>query len=161
MAAMRRGHLQRGWCKGGIFHPRCRFCYLLHDSSKRITSYINNLHPQQHEPLYSVIEKIIGHVIPSWNMTLTGLKSSYHSSLRIVYKDVIYDPDPESWPETEYPQAEGESEDEFYDRRRQWIRDTRRIVQPEPGQFMVPFPRKPEHLVDLKRDTESRASRSL
>jgi len=67
-----------------------------------------------------------------------------------VYKDVVYDPDPELWPETEGPQqAEGEDEDEFYERRQQWIRDTRRIVQPEPGQFEV---HEPEETVDLKRD---------
>lgn len=73
--------------------------------------------------------------------------------MRILYEDVIYDPDPESWPETDGPQeAEDEDEDDFNDRRQQWILDTRRIVQPEPGQFKEPIPRKPEEMVDLRRD---------
>ncbi len=37
----------------------------------RITSYINNLHPQHHKDLYSIIEQIIDCSIPLWNITLT------------------------------------------------------------------------------------------
>ena len=86
-------------------------------------------------------------------MTLTALKFRDPSLPRIVYDDVVYDPDPESWPETERPQQdEGEDEDDFLDRQQQWIRDNRRIVQPEPEQFKVPPPRVPEEVVDLKRD---------
>ena len=100
--------------------------------------------------MYSVIGKIIGRVIPLWNMTLTALKFPDPSLPRIVYTDVVYEPDPESWSEAEGPQqADDEDENEFWDRRQQWIRDTRRIVQPEPGEFKMPFP--PVH-VDLKRD---------
>ncbi|KAF8330212.1 hypothetical protein F5887DRAFT_97981 [Amanita rubescens] len=37
----------------------------------RITSYINNLRPQYHKDLYSIIEQIIDCSIPLWNITLT------------------------------------------------------------------------------------------
>ena len=40
----------------------------------RITSYINNLHPQRHRDLYSIIEKIITCAIPLWNTTLSWQK---------------------------------------------------------------------------------------
>jgi hypothetical protein len=36
----------------------------------RITSYINNLHPTNHEALYRTIEKIIGLSVPLWNDVL-------------------------------------------------------------------------------------------
>lgn len=39
-----------------------------------IVSYINNLHPQRHANLYSIIENIIGKVIPLWNQTLSPLR---------------------------------------------------------------------------------------
>jgi hypothetical protein len=35
-----------------------------------ITSYINNLHPQKHRGLYSIIEKVISQTILLWNMTV-------------------------------------------------------------------------------------------
>ena len=39
----------------------------------RITSYINNLHPQRHADLYQIIEQVIGCAIPLWNITLAPL----------------------------------------------------------------------------------------
>lgn len=35
-----------------------------------ITSYINNLHPQEHKPLYGVMEKLISKAIPLWDNLL-------------------------------------------------------------------------------------------
>ena len=34
------------------------------------TSYINNLHPKQHEGLYSTISKVVSKAIPMWNQVL-------------------------------------------------------------------------------------------
>ena len=132
-----------------IFIPQ-RLPRYLRVASNRITSYINNLHPKKHTSLYKVIEEIIGHAIPLWNVTLSALKFPDPSLPRIVYTDVVYVPDPESWPETEGLQPdEDEDENEFWDRRQRWIRDTRRIVQPEPKGFEAPVPLG--H-VDLRRD---------
>lgn len=42
-------------------------------------------------------------------------------------------------PEDEKPQQEdGETEDQFWDRRNDWEEDTRKVVQPEPGAFRAP-----------------------
>ena len=37
----------------------------------RITSYINNLHPQKYQNLYSLIERVIDAAIPLWNLSLS------------------------------------------------------------------------------------------
>ncbi|KAJ3513910.1 hypothetical protein NLJ89_g2677 [Agrocybe chaxingu] len=36
----------------------------------KITSYINNLHPERHKVLYGLIEQVIDAAIPLWNMSL-------------------------------------------------------------------------------------------
>ncbi|KAK2462932.1 hypothetical protein APHAL10511_005130 [Amanita phalloides] len=61
----------------------------------RITSYINNLHPQNHKNLYTVIEQIIGCTIPLWNCTLSALENVDSQNRRIVYTDIEYDSDNE------------------------------------------------------------------
>ncbi|KAJ0368393.1 hypothetical protein COL154_002677 [Colletotrichum chrysophilum] len=40
----------------------------LDDEKPRIASYINNLHPTKHADLYSVIEKVLGKVVPLWDV---------------------------------------------------------------------------------------------
>ncbi|KAF8465067.1 hypothetical protein BDZ91DRAFT_681804 [Kalaharituber pfeilii] len=41
------------------------------EKSAEITSYIPNLHPTIHAPLYPLISQLITHTIPLWNLTLT------------------------------------------------------------------------------------------
>jgi len=73
----------------------------------RITSYINNLHPQRHKDIYGIIEKIIAKVIPLWNMTLTPLQEGFTTPPRISNTTACeYDPDPDTIPEEEKPQRE-------------------------------------------------------
>ncbi|KAF8885766.1 hypothetical protein BD779DRAFT_1673492 [Infundibulicybe gibba] len=134
----------------------------------RITSYINNLDPEQHRDLYQVIEQFISRAIPMWNMTLTPLRNrGYHYS-RITYTACEYDLDPGRLPDTEGPQMEeGEDEDDYWERWHHWIEATRRVVLPEPGEFQPhPVPKrsrneyfglkaeelKPWKAVDLRRD---------
>ncbi|KAF8656134.1 hypothetical protein AX16_002736 [Volvariella volvacea WC 439] len=65
----------------------------------KITSYINNLHPERHRDLYGVIEKLIAKATPLWNLTLTELlnKASDISIPRIIYTNIYYaDPDDRS-----------------------------------------------------------------
>ncbi|KAG6860728.1 hypothetical protein C0995_008084 [Termitomyces sp. Mi166 len=117
----------------------------------KIKSYINNLHPGEHKSLYSVIEEIITQAIPLWNMSLSPLGDDRFRYDRISYSSCEYDPDPENIPETEGPQQEeSEDEDEYLERREEWIRDTCVIIQPEPGDFAAPAFN--EHLVGKKRD---------
>ncbi|KAF8065186.1 hypothetical protein FPV67DRAFT_1696141 [Lyophyllum atratum] len=134
----------------------------------KITSYINNLHPELHSGLYSVIEQIIFKTIPLWNLTLSPLKSRFLTRTRIAYTECVYDPDPENGPATDGPQQEdGEDEDAYDERRQEWYEATRRVVQPEPGTFAphILHPHvhpefyvkgthkfKPEFFVDLQRD---------
>ena len=106
----------------------------------RITSYINNLHPQKYENLYAVIGEIISCAIPLWNLTLTPVKALFLQYHRIYYEGMSD------------LEAEG---------------DNQEIIQPEPGPFQPPsvpdhmVPEffdettqtlKPEKAVDLRRD---------
>ncbi|TFK31619.1 hypothetical protein BDQ12DRAFT_693870 [Crucibulum laeve] len=137
--------------------------------SVKITSYINNLHPRHHKHLYYIIEKIIARAIPLWNLTLNTLKAPQTVMQRICYEEVEYDPDPEAADESEGPQQEdGEDDDTFYERRREWISDTRRVVQPEPeGLYKPPFAMSasqcygmdeltPKYSIDLRRHCRER-----
>jgi hypothetical protein len=119
----------------------------------KITSYINNLHPQNHQDVYSVIENIIIKVLPLWNMTLTPLKDQdwYH---RIDY-DLKFDPDPDYMDEEDKPQQEeGEEDDAFWERRENWEENYRKTVLPEPESFIRP--RHPDTKVNLKKDYANR-----
>jgi hypothetical protein len=125
----------------------------------------------KHKDIYLVLEQIIARTIPLWNQTLTALKSGIASGgVRINYPDAVYDPDPENGPDEDGPQQEdGEDENDYYERRERWIKDTRRVVRPEPDDFHWPpfqFSEhfydsgtkelKPELTVDIFRDYKSR-----
>ena len=102
-------------------------------------------------------------------MTLTPMKGDgrYLRYERIKF-ELEFDPDPDNIPEEDRPpQEDDEDEDDYYDRIWQWENDTRRAVQPEPGEFKPPTAAehlstrifepgtdilKPEASVDLKRD---------
>ncbi|KAG6913482.1 hypothetical protein DXG01_006524 [Tephrocybe rancida] len=108
-------------------------------SSVKITSYINNLHPEKHADLYAVIEQLIGHTIPLWNATLTPLKAPRLRFNRVPYEVCVYDPDPENWDESELPEAESdEDEDDYNERLEEFYEATRVVVQPDAGTFILP-----------------------
>ncbi|KAF9469543.1 hypothetical protein BDZ94DRAFT_7880 [Collybia nuda] len=114
----------------------------------RITSYINNLHPQKHADLYKTIEKIIERTIPVWNMTLTPLRGDLNES-RIQY-DLLYDPNPEL-DDIEGSQGQpNEETDDFYERQMNWTAATRKLVLPEPGLFHPPP--EPKNPVNIRKD---------
>lgn len=120
----------------------------------RITSYINNLHPNKHPELYSIIETVISKSIPLWNMTLSALEHKLRSSWRMQYS-VEYDPDPEEMDDADKPpREEDEDEDEYYERLEEWGDSVRKVVQPEPGDFAPP--EAEEESVDLVRDYAQR-----
>ncbi|GLB36554.1 putative protein of unknown function (DUF4246) [Lyophyllum shimeji] len=139
------------------------------EGSVKITSYINNLHPEKHRDLYAVIEQVIARAIPLWNLSLTPVKLPLASN-RVKFERVEYDIDLYAMSDSEGPQREdGEDEYAWMDRREEWCRQNRVITQPEPGDFV---PRsvaphisnpgeyfiedthelKPEKTVDLWRD---------
>lgn len=55
----------------------------------KITSYINNLHPEKHQVLYLVVEKLISIAIPAWNGVLTkGYDESNHPRIQTLRAEV-------------------------------------------------------------------------
>jgi hypothetical protein len=108
----------------------------------RITSYINNLHPQKHQDLYKIIEQIIDKVLPLWNMTLSPVfDNDFRYPKRIQFNGPVYDPDPDYVEVDGRPeQGPNETEDDYYDRLSDWDNDFKlsHIVQPEPDKFVPP-----------------------
>ena len=113
------------------------------DPVHSITSYINNLHPQHHSQLYSVIEKVIAKVIPLWSLTLSPMRRQFVAIRpRIVQDAVEYihinkDQQP--------LKAKDETRIDWYERRDTWKRQNRILIMPEPGEFMTREERVPEH----------------
>ncbi|PWY75988.1 hypothetical protein BO94DRAFT_523714 [Aspergillus sclerotioniger CBS 115572] len=102
----------------------------------RITSYINNLSPTKHQPLYQVVEKIIDASIPLWDTSLTEVRGFQNE--RIPYEKVVYLDHPE--PEPEPKDEEERWSDEFCERHDEWRRSTP-IQLPEPStRFSPPRP---------------------
>ncbi|KAF8885777.1 hypothetical protein BD779DRAFT_658289 [Infundibulicybe gibba] len=156
-----------------FFHPwnefSCKFQWLpcevnISQEHVRIVSYINNLNPQKYRDLYQVIEQIISHAIPMWDMTLTPLKVEEYRYTRLTYSGCEYDLNP-------VPQVE----DNYWDQQADWIwpslelnrRRSGNNTQPDAGEFQLPsMPMEMwdgyldfrtrelsrEHVVDLRRD---------
>lgn len=98
----------------------------------RITSYINNLHPQHNKGLYSVVEQVIIRTVPLWNRTLTALqvdggRGELNPARIPTYNGPSYGDEEE--PEME----EGEDDDDYSDRLRAWRRSN--VLKPEPVIF--------------------------
>ena len=93
--------------------------------------------------MYCVIEDVILTAIPLWDLSLAPHATFRPRARRIAYKEVIYDPDPEQEvfpPEPEDHEDEGEDEfeprvDAYWD----WVKETRKVVLPEPAKF-TPLP---------------------
>ena len=112
---------------------------------RRITSYINNLHPKNERDLYLLIERLVDAAIPLWNVTLAPLtdKAFYHQR-RIDYKKVEYDLDPD-----DLFVEESEDDDDRVEDRKQWILDNRQLVHPEP---LGSFRPRPTPSLDIKTE---------
>ena len=98
-----------------------------------ITSYINNLHPVKFSSLYNVIEACIAKSIPLWNRTLSSIQGSGKQRIEMDITGYSF-PHGEKLPADDNDDA-GES---GYDRRVReinWLRSTRVLVQPEPGEY--------------------------
>ncbi|EGD93540.1 hypothetical protein TESG_01084 [Trichophyton tonsurans CBS 112818] len=127
-----------------------------------ITSYINNLHPDEHKELYGVLEHVIARTIPLWNETLS-VRQTWPVYKRIHYTECIYDPDPDNIPEKDRPQIlPNEDEDDYQERIGEWEWGVRKVVRPEPGKFVPEAkvnsynddkkPLKERETVNLQRD---------
>jgi Protein of unknown function (DUF4246) len=100
-----------------------------------ICSYINNLHPEQHKDLYSVIEDVIAACVPLWNETLLCGSTKQ----RIPYSRVEYRP--EAYEEyRHFPHADPEDFNVSDDEYGSWIEELRLsfLIHPEPEAFQTP-----------------------
>ena len=103
----------------------------------RITSYINNLHPERHRDLYSIISQIVDKAIPLWDRVLACVSAKETVPCRIS-----------DWDNSncgfevveELVEEDGEDDDQYYDRLGAW-RDAREVIQPEPVEFTTPYER--------------------
>lgn len=92
----------------------------------RITTYINNLHPERHRDLYGIINQVLTRVVPMWSATLWPLRQEFDDwKLRIPYGECEYDEGPQ--------QEDGESDDDYNKRREPWLAETRRLFPPLPA----------------------------
>ena len=53
------------------------------EGGSQITSYINNVHPRNHQSFYSTLEKFIDAVIPMLNRTIISLKAPDYENVRL------------------------------------------------------------------------------
>ncbi|RHZ64568.1 DUF4246 domain-containing protein [Aspergillus thermomutatus] len=116
----------------------------------RIASYINNLRPDHHRPLYDTLERIIASAIPLWNMSLTPLRSErLHRRNRIKFERIEYLPNSESLREVLELGDQVDFED-IYDRL--WEREKSRPVKPpETGPLSLWLDRlRGENPIDLR-----------
>ena len=106
----------------------------------KISSYINNLHPNLFAELYSVIEEFIAKAVPLWDLALS---STYRGrDPRIIHAHTDYD----------HPNGSPPEELEFYEESYfGWIRNNRVLKRPEPGHFK-PYERLPDEEVNLRED---------
>lgn len=126
----------------------------------RISSYINNLHPQKYKRLHAITSYIITQAVHLWNISLTPLPK--HKRLhyenrsatyrRILYSSVLCDLDANDVSLKEPSQIPaGESNDGYDDQncagKTEILKS--KLIQPEPGRFQPP---KERESVDLTRD---------
>ncbi|KAF2163027.1 hypothetical protein M409DRAFT_26474 [Zasmidium cellare ATCC 36951] len=106
------------------------------DESCKISSYINNLHPKQHKPLYEAIEKVIAKTIPMWNKTLTSTERMNYPSR--IDSDNAYWIDHDAEQDSKDDDDEDEDEDEDEDDEDEDERHRNRtLVMPEPDDYAV------------------------
>jgi hypothetical protein len=94
-----------------------------------IDSYINNLHPIEHQELYSVLEKIITKAVPLWNIVLQCyFEGALRGELRADCRGIKY-----TFPEGAEEERTGEESDE--DEYQERLEELRIYDKPEPEDF--------------------------
>lgn len=126
------------------------------EGAAKITSYINNLHPERHKDLYGILERIVSATIPLWEDSLGGFvdrrrielddtgSDDYTFPEGLLYQipgrqpgdpKSMYNPLTNSYePENEDVDNSDEDwrwEDDFYD----WKRSNQILVQREPRDY--------------------------
>ncbi|KAI0116506.1 hypothetical protein GGR51DRAFT_546020 [Nemania sp. FL0031] len=110
----------------------------------RITSYINNLHPEDHPDLYGVLEQFVAAAVPLWERCLyryrnddgeKGPMSPRISQLPLGDEDDFYIPEGVVYDRA--PAIEGEDEDDYMwtDEYYEWKTTHRILTWPEPDDY--------------------------
>ncbi|CAP99467.1 hypothetical protein EN45_006330 [Penicillium chrysogenum] len=124
------------------------------DGQWRIASYINNLHPVKHQPIYKLLEKIFNLIVPQWNATLTPLKDMLHSRSRIEYHKAEYYPVPKDVAAQAPQMHPREAPSEFIERNERWRMENYRAIQPDATKF-IPWAVPPWLMDKLPEDLPS------
>lgn len=115
------------------------------DEECQITSYINNLQPSKHKPLYGAIEKIIAKIIPMWDASLSSTERS-NLPVRIDIDEAEWiEPDAERERE---PDESEMDEDEIMEADEEFRRQNRTLVMPEPSE---PYDARKSHKSSNRR----------
>ncbi|MQY10180.1 hypothetical protein SRB5_02870 [Streptomyces sp. RB5] len=118
------------------------------DGSAAFTSYVNNVHPQEHADLAAVLPDLFSRMVPLWERVLTDLR--HPRPLRIDY-------DPWGWYSqrpTGPREADFDSAEAFRDAKAEWYRaldtwyETRTPAVPDAPAFTPPEP--PAERVSLR-----------
>ncbi|KND03948.1 uncharacterized protein SPPG_01399 [Spizellomyces punctatus DAOM BR117] len=99
------------------------------DGTTGITSYINNLHPRLHKPLYQTIAEIFSRFVPLFNNVLTDLRNPRDNVIKV---------DPFNW-YTGEPDPD-ELDDEAYDEAHEEWWMTRTPISPTVPTYQPPSP---------------------
>ncbi|RAK95595.1 DUF4246 domain-containing protein [Aspergillus ibericus CBS 121593] len=113
----------------------------------RIVSYINNLHPKVHRPLYGTLERFVAAAIPLWNECLTWSESRLRIEVPGLGNEALTTPDgvtftpaeDDVYSDTEirpYTWEEAKEIDFIRDENYwEWCRANRIVIPTEPGPF--------------------------
>ncbi|KAJ2988973.1 hypothetical protein NUW58_g3705 [Xylaria curta] len=126
----------------------------------QITSYINNLHPEDHPELYAVLEEFVAAAVPLWERCLyTGSLYKNDAMKPRISETPLGDDDfyfPEGVVYDRPPPQEGEEEDEddddymYTDEYYEWKEANRILKWPEPDDYDPSRARSPEARPNLR-----------
>jgi Protein of unknown function (DUF4246) len=128
-----------------------RFCWLPTDfdvsetGHVSICSYINNLHPVEHENLYPIIAEIFGKFLPLLEQVVTDvvyprLKPRVPFDIAKLWTPVGVEPEDQNYP----------TWDDYYEAHEAW-RAQNHFNEPQPGSFEIPDrPNVPHSLLDRR-----------
>ena len=106
-----------------------------HDDVK-ITSYINNLHPEKHRRLYSIIERVISKSLSLWKQTLSRVRDSRKPRIKHVGDGYGEASEPEPvQPNHDGTQPSMADWDAYSVQETAW-KNSRPVIQPEPNPFL-------------------------
>lgn len=106
----------------------------------KITSYVNNLPPKDHKPLYKAIEAIIARTLPMWDATLASTQRGHRQGMyprMDIHRAKYTKLEGKRPPQDDEDQLD---EDDIYELDEEWQRANRILAMPEPGSYSDRYP---------------------